>query len=35
MSDWDGSHELQNGQVRRMLFYSSPSEALEAAGLRQ
>jgi ketosteroid isomerase-like protein len=27
--------ELRNGRVRRMLFYSSPSEALEAVGLRE
>jgi ketosteroid isomerase-like protein len=25
--------ELRNGRVRRMLFYSSPSEALEAVGV--
>jgi ketosteroid isomerase-like protein len=27
-------YEFTNGQVRRMMFYGSPREALEAAGLR-
>lgn len=26
-------HEFRDGQLRRMLFYGDPSEALEAAGL--
>jgi ketosteroid isomerase-like protein len=28
-------YELRNGRLRRMLFYDSPSEALEAAGLSE
>jgi len=28
-------YELRNGRVCRMLFYRSPSEALEAVGLRE
>ena len=28
-------YELRNGRVCRMLFYASPSEALEAVGLSE
>ena len=28
-------YEFRNGRLRRMMFYGSPSEALDAVGLRE
>jgi ketosteroid isomerase-like protein len=32
---WGWIYEFSGGRLRRMLFYGSPGEALEAAGLRE